>query len=169
MKRRHPNIVNISELEPRIESHGDKFGFSGWRMGPEVGAKSIGTSYFEIPAGKQAFPNHYHTANEEAIFVIEGQAQVRIGKDILEVRSGDYICFPVGPEHSHSIHNHTEKILKILCISTLKPVEIVGYPDSRKIGFFATQSATQGFRSGPAPWIRMMIKEQKPVDYYEGE
>lgn len=169
MSRRHPNVINISEFEPRVENSGTKFGFSGWRMGPEVGAKSIGTSYFEIPPQKQAFPYHYHTANEEAMFVIDGQGVVRIGQDEITVKSGDYISFPVGPEHSHSITNNTDKVLKLLCISTLQPVEVVGYPESKKFGIFAAKDSSKGFRSGPAPWVRMMIKEQESVDYYEGE
>lgn len=169
MSRKHPNIVNISSVEPRIESRGEKFEYSGRRLGPEVGAKAIGASYFEIPPGKQAFSHHFHSANEEAVFVIEGKGHVRIGKDEVEIVPGDYISFPVGPDHAHSIRNTSDKVLKLLCISTLHPVEVIGYPDSKKIAAVAAQDLSKGIMSGPAPWVRILIKEQPSVDYYEGE
>lgn len=123
----------------------------------------------EIPPGKQAFPNHFHTANEEAVFVIEGQGHVRIGKEEVEIVAGDYLSFPVGPEHAHSITNTSKAVLKLLCISTLNPVEVVGYPDSKKTAVFAMSDSSKGLMSGPAPWVRMIIKDQNSVDYYEGE
>lgn len=169
MKRKHPNIINIAEVEPRIESRGERFAFQGKRLGPHVGCKSIGSSYVEIPPGKQAFPNHFHTANEEAVFVIEGQGHVRIGKEEVEIVAGDYLSFPVGPEHAHSITNTSKAVLKLLCISTLNPVEVVGYPDSKKTAVFAMSDSSKGLMSGPVPWVRMIIKDQNSVDYYEGE
>lgn len=169
MKRKHANIINISEVEPRVESRGEKFGFQGRRLGPHVGCKSIGSSYIEIPPGKQAFPNHFHTANEEAVFVIEGKGHVRIGNEEVEIITGDYLSFPVGPDHAHSIKNTSKDPLKLLCISTLNPVEVVGYPDSKKTAFFAMADSSKGLMGGPAPWVRMVIKNQAPVDYYEGE
>lgn len=169
MKQRHPNIINLKDLDPRIEAKNDKFGFEAKRLGVHVGAKKIGASYFEIPPGRQAFPQHFHTANEEAAFVIEGQGQVRIGQEKVEISAGDYISFPVGPDHAHSILNNSSAVLKLLCISTLKPVEAVGYPDSKKTGVFAMSDSSKGLLNGPAPWIRMLVKDQPSVDYYDGE
>lgn len=169
MVRKHSQIVNIAEVEPRVEKRGDRFGFVGRRLGPHVGAKAIGSSYIEIQPGRQAFPNHFHTSNEEAVFVIEGRGHVRIGKDEVEIKAGDYIGFPVGPDHAHSIRNSSEEVLKLLCISTLNPVEVVGYPDSKKTAAFAMADASKGLVSGGTPWVRMLVKEQPSVDYYEGE
>ena len=169
MPRKHPNIINIADVEPRIESRGEKFGFVGRRLGPHVGAKSIGSSFIEVPPGRQAFPHHFHTANEEAIFVVEGQGLVRIGGEEVAVQAGDYISYPVGPDHAHSIRNNAAAPLKILCISTLLPVEVVGYPDSKKTAAMAMADASKGFLSGATPWVRLIVKDQPSVDYYEGE
>ncbi len=169
MNRRHPRIINLDEMEFRTEAKNDKFGYLGKRLGPEVGARSIGTSYFEIDPGRQAFPHHFHTANEEAMFIIHGRGHVRIGGEEIEVRSGDYIAFPVGPECAHSIRNSSDEVLKILCMSTLHPVEIVGYPDSKKTAAFAISDASKGLLGGTAPWVRLLVRDQPSVDYYDGE
>jgi uncharacterized cupin superfamily protein len=167
--KKHPNIANISDVEPRTESKGERFGYTGRRLGPQVGAKSIGTSYIEIAPGRQAFPHHFHTANEEAVFIIEGTGILRIGKDEVQIVAGDYISFPVGPDHAHSIRNESGAPLKMLAISTLHPVEIVGYPDSKKFGVAAMADASKGLMSTGSPWVRLMIRDQASVDYYEGE
>jgi uncharacterized cupin superfamily protein len=167
--KKHPNVVNINEVEPRVEAKGDKFGYRGRRLGPQVGAKQIGCSYFEIEPGKQAFPHHFHSSNEEALFVLEGVGTVRIGSETIEICAGDYVSFPVGPEHAHSIKNTSNNVLKCLCMSTLHSVEVVGYPDSKKVAAFAMADASKGLLGGATPWVRMMIKEQPSVDYYEDE
>lgn len=168
-ERKHKNIINLREVEAKNETKGDRFAYSGKRLGVHVGARSIGTSYFEVPPGKQAFPHHFHSANEEAAFVIEGQGQVRIGKETIEIEAGDYISFPVGPDSAHSIYNHSKAPLRMLAISTLNPVEVVGYPDSKKYAFFALDNAAKGFMSTPSPWVRLLVKDQTSVDYYDGE
>lgn len=169
MERKHPNIINMADIESRVETKGEKFGFKSKRFGPLVGSKSIGSSLYEIEPGRQAFPHHFHSANEEAVFVIEGKGHVRIGKEEVAIEAGDYIAFPVGPDHAHSIRNTSQAPLKILAISTLQPVEIIGYPDSKKVAAVATENASKGFMSGAAPWVRILIKEQQNADYYEGE
>lgn len=169
MTRKHANVVNVSEVEPRIEERGAKFGYRGRRLGPQVGARKIGCSHFEIEPGRQAFPHHFHCANEEAVYVLEGTGAARIGKDEVPIGPGDYVAFPVGPDHAHSIRNTGSTTLKILCLSTLIPVEVVGYPDSHKVAAFGTEDASRGFLSGATPWVRMLVHEQPPVDYYDGE
>ena len=163
-ERRHPQIVNLAEVEPRTEVRG-KFGFLGRRLGPLVGAKALGCSHFKIPPGQQAFPQHFHTANEEAVYVLAGEGTVRIGEKSVAIRAGDYIAFPVGPEFAHSIQNISAGPLQLLSISTMQPVEVVGYPDSKKTAAVAINTAAQP----PAPWIRLIVKDQPNADYYEGE
>jgi len=65
MGKRHRNVTNISEVEPRVVSKGKKFGFTGKRLGQASGAVSLGCGYFEVEPWKTAVPNHYHRANEE--------------------------------------------------------------------------------------------------------
>lgn len=169
MNNKHPNITNIADAEVRDQQHGKKFGFKARRLGLSAGGNAIGASYFEIEPGKQAFPNHFHSANEEAVFVLEGQGHVRIGKDECEIKTGDYIAFPVGPEHAHSIRNSSQAILKLLCISTMVPVEVVGYPDSDKILAVAAPKVSKGLASSNDAWVRLLVNNQPSVDYYEGE
>lgn len=166
MGKRHPNVTNLNEVEPRIVEKGTKFAFTGKRLAAASGATALGCGYFEVPPGRSAFPNHYHCANEEGIYIIEGQGETRIGNDTVTVGPGDYIAYPAGPDFSHSLKNIGQNILKYLCISTMLTTEIVGYPDSKKLAGAGGFDPKAGALSAK---VRFIIKEQPSVDYYEGE
>jgi uncharacterized cupin superfamily protein len=161
--RRHPHVANLSEVEPRTASQGSRFAFTTRWFTRATGAKGIGCSWFEVPPGKTAFPAHYHCANEEAAFILEGEGTLRFGGQTVLLRAGDYVTFPVGPDAAHEIVNTGSAPLRYLGISTLAPVEIVGYPDSKKIG----AAASSGF--GEPPWIRAIHRQDDTVGYYDGE
>src|SRR5438128_116854 len=113
MERRHPLVVNTEEVPAmdaaKVFNRGEEelgaFGARMRRLGDAVGAKAFGCSYYEIDPGKMAFPFHFHIANEESILVVAGTGTMRIGEDEVAVRAGDYIAFPVGPEHAHQLKN----------------------------------------------------------------
>lgn len=160
--RRHPNVVNATELQPRGYARGERFAMSNYALGAATGARGIGCSLYEVPPGKTAFPNHYHCANEESIYMLEGTGTLRIGTDEITVGPGDYASFPTGPAHSHMLLNTGEAPIRYLCFSTLVPTEVVGYPDSKKIG-------AMSFTDAGKSRIRHMFREDSQVDYYEGE
>jgi mannose-6-phosphate isomerase-like protein (cupin superfamily) len=165
--RRHPNVVHVDEVPAREEKRG-RFGFRGKRIWPEAKGKSLACSWFEVPPGKQAFPHHFHSAFEEAIFILEGEGTARIGEDRVAVGPGDYIAYPPGPAGAHSLINTGKEPLRYLCFSTVQTLDIVVYPDSKKIAFAAGVDPAKGLRAGGA-WVMRLIKDQPSVDYYEGE
>jgi uncharacterized cupin superfamily protein len=162
--RRHPSVVNLNEVEAVSNEKGTRFSSLGRHLGHYSGGKAIGCSWYEVPPGKAAWPYHYHTANEESLFILEGTGVLRIGKEELEVGPGDYASFPVGPDHAHQLRNSGTTPLRYLCFSTMNPVEIVGYPDSDKVG----AGAWKADRS--APFVRVMLRRADGnVDYWDGE
>lgn len=168
MGKRHPNVTNLNEIEPRIERKGTRFGYAGKRLGVPSGGKALGCSWFEVEPGRSAFPRHFHCANEEAVFILEGKGEMRIGGDRVNVEKGDYIALPTGPDFAHSMKNTGTEPLRYLCFSTLHTTEVVGYPDSKKIGAIGASDVSKGFLSSGA-WVRLLVKEQPPADYYDGE
>jgi len=161
--RRHPNIVNVSDLEAKAGmSAGTKIGYLGRRLGFAAGGKGLGCSWFELAPGKAAFPFHYHCANEEAIFVLDGAGTVRLGDETIPVRAGDYIAFPPGPKHAHQMINSGDAPLRYLCFSTMLTTEVAVYPDSKKVGAMSI---------GPdgTPWVRQLHHESGQKGYFDGE
>jgi uncharacterized cupin superfamily protein len=160
--RRHPNVVNIAEMTPRVFEKGKRFAFSTRLLGRATGAAGIGCSLYEVPPGRAAFPNHYHCANEESIYVLEGSGTLRIGPDQVAIGPGDYATFPTGPAHAHQLSNTGTTPLRYLCFSTMISTEVLGYPDSKKIG-------AMSFGADGQQVVRIMVREGSGVDYYDGE
>jgi len=165
-ERRHPNVVNVSEVEGRNFEQGTRFGGVQKAVGRAGGGRAIGCSWYDIPPGRAAYPFHFHTANEEALYVLEGEGALRLGDATVKVGAGDWIAFPVGPEAAHQLRNTGSTPLRYLCLSTMNNVEVVGYPDSKKVGAVAMPP---GAKRGDPPWLRILRNEGGDVGYYDGE
>src|SRR2546427_13010010 len=84
---------------------------------------------------------------------LEGEGSARIGDATVRLRAGDYVTFPTGPESAHILTNTGAGPLRYLCFSTLPTTEVVGYPDSKKIGAMAAASSEAAV-SGPTADMR---------------
>jgi uncharacterized cupin superfamily protein len=165
--RRHSQVVNLSELEGRTIGAGSKFGAMMKHLGFATGSHRIGCTWYEVPPGRAAFPHHFHCSNEESLFVLEGEGTLRIGDDTVAVRSGDYLTFPIGPKFAHQLRNTGNGPLRYLCFSTLSGAEVVGYPDSKKVGALAAPSIEAALKG--EHWVRLLAFEPSKVGYYDGE
>jgi uncharacterized cupin superfamily protein len=169
-ERRHPHVVNVDEVKPMEDTHGG-FGSRRRRLGPEAGGLALGCTHIELPPGKTAFPLHFHSAIEESIYVLEGTGTLRVGTDRVAVRAGDYVALPAGPAQAHALTNTGSGALRYLCMSgpaTPTTLDIVGYPDSKKVAFASGVDPVKGFRGGT--WLMKIVKQDAPdVGYYDDE
>ncbi|MBI2360854.1 MAG: cupin domain-containing protein [Deltaproteobacteria bacterium] len=130
--------------------------------GQAIGAQKLGYSFFTVPRGKVAFPFHLHNGNEEMIFILEGEAILRLGKEEISVSAGTFVACPPGPDHPHQLINTSDRDLRYLVVSTMEYPEISEYPDSNKIGAYVTSAGAQaGFRA--------LYFKDASAPYYEGE
>src|SRR5215471_11921802 len=144
---RHANVRNADEVEVREMIKG-RHNMRLRQLGRAAGSVALGATLTEVAPGAISFPRHAHHANEEAIYVLSGSGEARIGDARVAVRPGDWIALPAGPAHAHQMVNSSAtEPLVYLCISTMHPVEIVEYPDSAKIGArVADATSPAGFR-----------------------
>lgn len=160
---KHKNVIHLSEVpvEAMKVPEGSLFGGLRQRVGAAIGAKKLGYSFFTVPPGKAAFPFHLHNANEEMIYILEGEATLRLGKDKIAVSSGTFIACPPGPDYPHQLINTSTKDLRYLVVSTMEYPEISEYPDTNKIGSYVTSVSEGGFRA--------LYRKDTNVPYFEGE
>jgi uncharacterized cupin superfamily protein len=157
--RRHANVVNLDELPA---ADGPSAGALGARVrwvGAAAGAVKLGCSFTEVEPGKAAWPCHWHAANEEAIVVVEGTGTLRLGEERVEVRAGDYVTLACGV--AHQLINSGTGPLRYWCFSTKLDPEVVGYPDSGKVGF-----STRAAPGGP---VRVLARPEASLSYFDGE
>jgi uncharacterized cupin superfamily protein len=75
------------------------------QLGKPAGSVELGATLTEVAPGGISFPRHAHYVNEEAIYVLSGSGEARIGDARVPVRHGDWIALPTGPEHAHQMVN----------------------------------------------------------------
>jgi uncharacterized cupin superfamily protein len=150
------NIID-GELDlERTEPVG--FTWRAARLGPRLGAERIGASVYELLPGERSFPYHYEYGAEEWLIVVAGTPTLRGPGGEHELRPGDTVAFPEGPEGAHQVLNHTDEPVRVLILSTKGPFPAVAvYPDSDKLGVWLADGYQGIFRRGDA------------VDYWEGE
>jgi uncharacterized cupin superfamily protein len=142
----------VNVLAPEFDRDQDREGFR-WRvawLGRQLGAARIGGSLYELAAGERTFPYHFHHGMEEWLIVVDGAPTLRGPDGERELRRGDVVCFPTGPEGAHQLRGPG----LVLLLSASRPVEVLEYPDSAKIGARPPGS---------------IFREADAVDYWEGE
>jgi uncharacterized cupin superfamily protein len=159
--RRHPNVIRKEEVSPmKLEKGAHRMQL--YRLGGSAGGNMLGANLTELAPHSVSFPFHYHCATEEAIYILSGAGLARIGEQQVEVSAGDWISYPVGPDHAHQMINNTDAPMIYLCVSAAaQKVDVVAYPDSKKV------SATAG--TFEKPLHRWVSKQGDNVDYWEDE
>jgi uncharacterized cupin superfamily protein len=163
---RPANVVNVDGVAWEEQKRGTRYEVKRKRLGLAAGGKRLGCSLCEVPPGKRPWPLHYHTANEEAMFVLEGSGTLRLGDAEVPIHAGDYVALPIGNAHAHQVVNTGTKTLRFLGFSTMDEPDISVYPESGKIGVFA------GSAPGGDPTARTLysfLPLKAAVDYWDGE
>lgn len=146
-----------SESVPWEEwTQGEKFG-SRYRhlTKAAVGREyRVGVSIEELPPGKQSCPFHWHMKEEEHILALEGRATLRLGEERIELRAGDYVCFPARQEAGHCLVNESDAVFRFVMIGENKRDEVCVYPDSNKVLVRA---------------VKQVFDRATVVDYWDGE
>jgi uncharacterized cupin superfamily protein len=163
----HPNVVSEKDLEWGESSHGEKFGYRRKSFSRATGGEKLGCSLYEVEPSRRAWPFHYHAANEEAIYILEGSGTLRIGEEEVPISKGDYLTFPAAREEgAYQLVNTSNSVLRYLCFSTMVELDVMVYPDSGKIGVFVG-AAPGGPREKRT--LSRFLKEDAEVGYYAGE
>jgi len=149
------------EYDPPREGHR----YRRKQLGAAAGGVDLGTSLYDVPPGSRAWLPHYHTGNEEAIYVLEGEGTVVLGVDreSQAVSAGDYVALPRGEVGYHDVVAG-ETGLRYLLVSTMEEPDITVYPDDGKVGLYAG-SAPGG--DSEARTLSTYLDASAEVDYWE--
>lgn len=154
--------VNESELDWVELDHGETK-FRRKQLGEAAGSERLGCSLYELPPGHKSWPYHYHTANEEALYVLAGTGMLRIDGDTCDLSDGDYAAFPADTG-GHRVINDADTLLRYLMISTMNEPDVTVYPDSEKLGVFVGSPPGRDERS-----LEGFYSISDDVDYWGSE
>jgi uncharacterized cupin superfamily protein len=127
--------VNESELDWK-EYDREEATFYRKELGTAVDTDDLGCSLYELPAGNRSWPYHYHTANEEAIYVLAGDDLLRAEDGEHELQAGDFVTLPADESGGHRVVNDGEETLRYLAVSTMNEPDVTIYPEMEKFGVY---------------------------------
>lgn len=105
-------------------------------LGDPVGLTRLGIHLVRLAPGHESTQHHFHDADEEFIYVLEGRGVAHIGDERFEVGPGDFMGFPAPagdlPGPAHSLANPYDADLVYLMGGERNAVDAVHYPRIRR-------------------------------------
>lgn len=132
MEKINESDADWTEYDPEPEDAA----FRRKELSSAVDASDLGCSLYELPPGMRSWPYHYHTANEEALYVLAGEGQLETAEGLEPLAAGDYVTLPADERGGHRVVNDGEKPLRYLAISTMNEPDVTVYPEMNKFGVF---------------------------------
>lgn len=100
------------------------------RLGDAAGLTQFGVNLLRLPPGAWSSQRHWHTAEDEFVYVLEGEVVLvtDAGEEVL--RAGDCAGFKAGEADGHHLQNRTSAEVVLLEIGSRCPKDdAADYPD----------------------------------------
>jgi len=99
------------------------------RLGDEAGLQQFGVNLLRLPPGSWSSQRHWHTHEDEFIYVLSGEATLVTDAGIEVLRAGDSAGFPAGDPDGHTLQNRSAADVLVLEVGSRFPSEdVTTYP-----------------------------------------
>jgi len=99
-------------------------------LGNAAGLTQFGVNLTRLPAGTWSSQRHWHTAEDEFVYVLEGELVLVTDAGEETLRAGDCAGFKAGTADGHHLQNRTTHDALFLEIGSRRPEQDeVAYPD----------------------------------------
>ena len=100
------------------------------RLGDAAGLTDFGVNLLRLPPGVWSSQRHWHSAEDEFVYIVEGEVVLvtDAGEELL--RSGDCAGFKAGVKDGHHLQNRSDRDAILLEVGSRRVAEDEGeYPD----------------------------------------
>jgi uncharacterized cupin superfamily protein len=98
-------------------------------LGDALGLTKIGVNLTTLPPGKESSMRHFHTREDELVFVLEGEVVLRTDEGDQLLKAGTCAGFPAGSRNGHQLVNRSDRPARYLEISNRDPEDSAEYSD----------------------------------------
>ena len=119
-------IRHWSDLEGKDDARypgDDELLSIGAPLGKLLGLTRLGIHHERLPPGRRTSYPHAESAQEEFVFVLEGEPDAWIDGHLHRLRAGDAVGFPAGTGVSHTFINNTDREVRLLVVGEASKAE----------------------------------------------
>lgn len=100
------------------------------RIGMALGLTQLGVNLTTLPPGRESSMRHWHTHEEEFVYVLEGEVVLRTDAGEQVLHAGCCAGFPAGSGDGHQLINRSDRPATYLEVGSSQPAsDQVFYPD----------------------------------------
>ena len=118
------------------------------RLGDAAGLKNFGVNLVKLAPGSCSALRHWHTCQDEFIYVLEGDVSLVTNSGEQVLKPGMVAGFPAGDADGHHLVNRTNSDVVYLEIGDRTPGDSVNYPDDDLIAKFIGNNWIFGYKNG---------------------
>lgn len=98
-------------------------------LGDAVGLRDFGVHLLTLAAGAWSSQRHWHSHEDELIYVLEGTPTLVTDEGETLLEPGDFAGFRAGSQNGHHVVNEAEEPAKLLVVGSRKPEDGAFYSD----------------------------------------
>lgn len=98
-------------------------------LGAVLGLTRFGVNLTTLHPGKESSLRHYHSREEEFVYVLEGEVVLRTDEGEQVLGPGMCAGFPAGSANGHHLVNRSGAPARYLEVGTREPDDVAGYSD----------------------------------------
>jgi uncharacterized cupin superfamily protein len=99
------------------------------KLGDAAGLSQFGVNLLTLPPGAWSAQRHYHTREDEFVFVLEGEVTLVTDAGSERLAAGESAGFKAGERDGHCLQNHSNATAVVLEIGSRVPDDSAHYPD----------------------------------------
>jgi len=118
------------------------------KLGDAAGLKQFGVNLCRLPPGAWSSQRHWHTGEDEFVYVVSGEVVLVTdgGEEVL--RAGDAAGFPANDANGHCFQNRSDHEAEILEVGTRVTGDMAYYPDIDMVAPAGGKPAAYTHRDG---------------------
>jgi uncharacterized cupin superfamily protein len=98
-------------------------------LGDALGLTQIGVNLTTLLPGKESAMCHFHTREDELVFVVEGEVVLRTEGGEQVLTAGMCAGFPAGARNGHQLVNRSDRPVRYIEISNRDGADTAEYPE----------------------------------------
>lgn len=99
-------------------------------LGDPFGLTKIGVNFTTLAPGKESSMRHWHTREDEFVYILEGEVVLRNDQGETTLRAGMCAGFPAGERNGHQLINRSDAPARYLEVSNRDGEDGAEYTDA---------------------------------------